>query len=138
MKYLLDTGICIYLIKRRSAVILKHFKKSIPGDIGISMITLSELAYGVEKSQSRERNLAALEEFLIPLEIVPLSLDAAFHYGKIRAVLEKKGKPIGAMDLLIGAQALALSATLVTNNVREFSRIAGLQIENWASEAGHP
>ncbi len=132
MKFLLDTDICIYIIKRKPEKVLRHFKSLIPGDVGISSITLAELQYGVEKSQERIRNQAALEEFLIPLDVAEYDTSAAQYYGKLRADLERKGKIIGGNDLLIASHALALSTILVTNNVKEFSRIHGLEVENWA------
>ncbi len=132
MKCLLDTNICIYIIKKKPEKVLRHFKAFVPGDVGISSVTLAELCYGVEKSQENKRNQAALEEFLVSLEIVPFDGDAAYHYGKIRAYLEKAGKPIGSMDLLIAAQALALGIPVVTHNVKEFARVKGLEVQNWA------
>lgn len=131
MKFLLDTDICIYIIKRKPETVLRRFKALIPGDVGISSITLAELEYGAEKSQERSRNQAALEGFLLPLEIASYDVAAAHHYGKIRVELERKGKIIGGNDLLIASHAMALSIILVTNNVKEFGRIHGLKLENW-------
>ena len=131
MKYLLDTNICIYLIKKKPVGILTRLQSYTPLDIGISVITLAELRYGVKKSQFPEKNGQALQEFLIPFQILPFNEEAAFIYGDIRADLEKKGKTIGSLDMMIGAHALSLETTLVTNNVREFSRIPSLQVENW-------
>ena len=130
---LLDTNICIYIIKRKPDGVLRHFQRYRPGDIGISSITLAELQYGVAKSQAKERNAEALSEFLIPFEIFPFGESVTHAYGVIRTHLEKQGKPIGAMDLLIAAHALTLDAVLVTNNVKEFERVPGLKIENWAN-----
>ena len=132
MKYLLDTDICIYLMKSRSEKILTRFMALQPGDIGISSITLAELQYGVEKSQNPSRNREALEAFLIPLELADFDPVAAEHYGRARAALSKKGTPIGGNDLFIAGHALALGVPLVTNNVREFKRVPGLKVENWA------
>jgi len=106
MKYLLDTNICIYLIKQNPAKVLKHFKSHAIGDIGISSITLAELRYGVSKSQHIEKNQQALNEFILPLEIADFDEKAAQEYGAIRAELERAGKPIGSMDMLIGAHAI--------------------------------
>lgn len=131
MRYLLDTNICIALIKRKPAKILGRFDRLSPGDIGISAITLAELRYGVTKSQNIARNTQALEEFLLPLEIVDFDERAASAYGTIRAELENAGQPIGPLDTQIGAHAQSLNAVLVTNNTAEFCRIKGLRVENW-------
>ena len=101
------------------------------GDIGISTITLGELRYGTAKSQSVEKNLQALEEFLLPLEIADFDENAASAYGPVRADLEKAAIPIGPLDTQIGAHALSLDVVLVTNNIKEFHRIRGLKVENW-------
>lgn len=132
MQYLLDTNICIYLIKQKPQKVLAKFKTLALSDIGISSITVAELEYGVCKSQQQEKNHDALMQFLIPLEIVEFDQAAATVYGLIRSDLENRGLVIGAMDMLIAAHALSLSVTLVSNNVREFSRIANLSLENWA------
>lgn len=131
MRYLLDTNICIYLIKRRPPQVLARFQHCAVGDIGLSAVTLAELQYGVAKSQFPARNQQALEAFTLPLEVVPFDAAVATAYGPIRTVLERQGTPIGAMDLLIAAHALSLGVTLVTNNPREFGRVSGLQVENW-------
>ena len=131
MKLMLDTNICIYIIKQQPATVLKHFLEYQVGDIGISTITLSELRYGVAKSTHREKNSKALDEFIIPLEVVSFDEDAAHAYGDIRANLEKAGMPIGAMDMLIAAHAVALGIPLVTNSAREFARIPHLNIIDW-------
>jgi tRNA(fMet)-specific endonuclease VapC len=133
MKYMLDTNICIYLIKRKLPKILKHFQSHVPGDIGVSSITLAELRYGVAKSRHSERNQQALDEFILPLEIADFDERAAESYGMVRASLEKEGKPIGPMDTLIGAHALSLGVTLITNNTREFKQIRRLNIADWSS-----
>lgn len=130
MSYLLDTNICIYIINNRPAHVLQRFHQERIGNIGISSITASELTYGVIKSGS-ERNRLALEMFLAPLEIYPFDESVIWHYGEVRANLEKQGKPIGALDTMIAAHALALNTILVTNNTREFSRVEGLHYENW-------
>lgn len=128
---LLDTNICIYIIKRKPDEVLRRFQQYHPGDIGISTITLAELQYGVAKSQAPQRNAEALSEFLIPLEILSFGEAATLAYGTIRALLQRQGKIIGAMDLLIAAHALSLDAALVTNNLKEFDRVPGLKLENW-------
>jgi tRNA(fMet)-specific endonuclease VapC len=134
MRYLLDTNICIYLIKKKPAKALAKFQAHSVGDIGISAVTVAELQYGVHKSQHVEQNQRALEQFLIPLICIPFDDQAAAAYGEIRAALETQGTPIGALDTLIAAHALSLNVTLVTNNTREFSRVPGLQVVDWANE----
>ena len=131
MKYMLDTNICIYIIKQKPARVLKRFTTHSPGDILISSVTIAELRYGAEKSLHVQQNHDALGGFIVPLEIATFDEKAAEDYGKVRAQLEKKGQPIGSMDMLIGAHALSLGITLVTNNTKEFKRIKGLKIENW-------
>ncbi len=132
MKYMLDTNICIYLIKQKPPKVLRHFKSHAVGDIGISSVTLAELRYGVSKSQHIEKNRQALDEFILPLEIEDFGEKAAAEYGAVRAGLEKAGKSIGSMDMLIGAHALALGATLVTNNTKEFKQIKNLKVVDWS------
>jgi tRNA(fMet)-specific endonuclease VapC len=131
MILLLDTNICIYIIKQKPAAVLKRFLEYQIGDIGISSITLSELRYGVAKSAHREKNAKALNEFIIPLEVVSYDEAAAHAYGDIRASLEKAGTPIGSMDMLIAAHAVSLGIPLVTNNTREFLRISSLNLIDW-------
>ena len=131
MKLLLDTNICIYIIKQKPATVLKRFLEYQIGDIGISSITLAELRYGVSNSAHREKNSKALNEFIIPLEVVSYDELAARAYGDIRASLEKAGTPIGSMDMLIAAHAVSLGIPLVTNNTREFLRIPSLNLINW-------
>lgn len=133
MKFLLDTDICIYVINERPKKVLAHFLRQTAGAIGVSSISVAELSFGAAKSGSA-RNQAALEAFLLPLQICEFDAAAAQHYGVIRAKLEKAGKPVGPLDLLIAAHALSLDITLVTNNTREFARIAGLTVENWARD----
>ena len=131
MKVMLDTNICIAIIKRKPPAVLRRFAAYKIGDIGISCVTLAELEWGVAKSLHMEKNQAALDEFVLPLEIANFDRDAARVYGRIRATLEKKGTPIGSLDMMIGAHALALSATLATNNKREFSRFKDLRVVDW-------
>ncbi|MCC8167005.1 MAG: type II toxin-antitoxin system VapC family toxin [Planctomycetes bacterium] len=131
MKVLLDTNICIYLIKNNPPAARRHFMKYSPGDIGISAITVAELFYGVAKSAAVAKNRAALETFLLPLEIMPFDAKAAVAYGRIRAELEKKGRPIGPLDMLIAAIAVRCEVLLVTNNLKEFRRVSGLKCETW-------
>lgn len=133
MKYLLDTNICIYLIRRRPPEIIDRMRSQRIGDIGLSSITVAELQYGVAKSAEKVRNRSALEQFLAPLVILDFDTTAASVYGSVRAHLEREGTPIGSLDMLIAAHAVSLDVTLVTNNVREFGRVPGLQLENWAA-----
>jgi|SRR3989339_201879 len=132
MKYILDTNICIYIIKKKPATVLNNLRKINFDDICISSITLSELEYGVNKSSDPGRNKLALIEFLVQIKILPFDEIAASEYGKIRASLESAGKPIGSMDMLIAAHALSQNLILVTNNRREYNRIKDLKIINWA------
>ena len=134
MKFLLDTNICIYLIKNKPPSVLRHFQAHPVGEIGISSITVAELQYGVYKSRYVSRNQQALEQFLAPLVVADFDYRAAVVYGQIRAQLEAQGLPIGSLDMLIAAHALSLNLTLVTHNTREFSRIPGLAIADWAVE----
>ncbi len=132
MKYMLDTDMCIYIIKKKSRKVIEALKKLDLGNVFLSVITLAELEYGVEKSEHREKNRIALIGFLSPFEVLPFSHKSAVAYGKIRAALEIKGQIIGPYDLLIAAHALSEDMILVTNNVREFARIPNLQVENWS------
>jgi len=132
MKFMLDTNICIYIIRQKPAKVLKHFNAYKVGDIGISAITLAELQYGVSKSQHLQKNQHALNDFVLPLEIADFNDEAAHAYGEIRSSLEKQGTPIGSLDTLIGAHALSLGVTLVTNNTKEFKRIKSLSIADWS------
>jgi len=133
MRYLLDTNICIYLIKKRPRQVLQKFNAYSVGEIGVSSITVAELQYGVRKSQYPVKNQQALKQFLLPLVIADFDEQAAIAYGEVRAVLEAQGTPIGPLDTLMAAQAISLGVTLVTNNVKEFSRVQGLRFENWAA-----
>lgn len=130
-RYLLDTNICIYLIKKHPPEVLARFQQIQIKQLHIPTITLFELYYGIEKNNSQQRNLAALENFIAPLTIVDFTLDAAKKAAKIRCNLQKQGTPIGAYDLQIAAIALSLNMTLLTNNTREFERVNGLKLENW-------
>lgn len=131
---MLDTNICIYIIKKKPETILKHFKLLQVGDVCISAVTLAELRYGVEKSQQPQKNQAALEEFILPIEVIAFDETTTHCYGRIKTYLEKKAIPIGAIDLMIAAHAQSLNSILVTHNKKEFSRIPGLTIENWARQ----
>ncbi|MBW4516261.1 MAG: type II toxin-antitoxin system VapC family toxin [Timaviella obliquedivisa GSE-PSE-MK23-08B] len=131
MQFLLDTNICIYIIKRKPQQVLNRFQTLNISDIGVSSITVAELEYGAYKSQRIEQNRVALGQFLTPLEVLPFDEQSTQIYGNLRAALEHQGNIIGAMDLLIAAQAKSLGLTLVTNNTSEFSRIPDLNLQNW-------
>ena len=131
MKFLLDTDVCIYLINDRLPHLRILFNRHKTGDIGISSVTLFELAYGVYRSHSVELNRAVLNEFVEPLNVVEFGAEDADACGRIRAHLARQGRPIGAYDLQIAAQALTRGLKLVTNNQREFARVPGLRVENW-------
>ena len=132
MRYLLDTDTCIYIVKHKPAGTLKRFEQTRAGDVGMSVITYLELVYGALKSRHVEANLARIEQLSGLIPVLPLDSRVGTHYGNLRTHLERSGSRIGAHDLLIAAHALCLGLIVVTNNVREFSRVRGLQIENWA------
>jgi tRNA(fMet)-specific endonuclease VapC len=127
---LLDTNICIHVINAKPPAVLERFRQHRMGEIGLCSVVAAELAYGVAKSGSA-RNRQALEMFLAPLIILPFDEAALWAYGDLRAELERKGTPIGALDTMIAAHALSQQSTLVTNNIREFARVPGLALENW-------
>lgn len=131
MRFMLDTDMCIHLIRKKPKKAIAKLRSLKVSEAGISSITLSELEFGVAKSTQPEKNKMALLEFVAPLEIAPFDDLAAAEYGLIRAFLESKGEPIGPLDTLIAAHARALRCVLVTNNQREFSRVLELQLENW-------
>lgn len=131
MRYMLDTNICIYVIKHKPVTVFQKLQNIHPEDVCISSVTYAELVHGVEKSAAVEKNRLALSMLLANMEILDFDVDAADCYGKIRAALEKKGTPIGPLDMMIAAHAQSLGYTVVTNNVKEFSRVSALQIENW-------
>ena len=135
LKYLLDTNIVIYVIKRRPIEVMGVFNEN-AGRMAISAITLSELFHGAEKSAKVAQNLAVVEEFASLLEVLPYSAKASQHYGAIRAALERTGRPIGVNDLHIAAHARSEGLTLVTNNLAEFERVPGLLMENWVDAVG--
>ena len=130
MMYLLDTNICIYVINHKPQQVFEHFRQYQLGQLAVSSITASELAFGVEKSGS-ERNKQALKKFLSPLEILPYDEQVIWHYAQLRHDLQSKGQTIGSLDMLIAAHALALDVVLVTNNTKEFERIERLKLESW-------
>ena len=130
MKVMLDTNICIYLIKQQPPTILERFLSHPVGDIGMSRVTAAELAYGVTKSGHVTKNRHALKQFLDPLDVAAFDQAAAWAYGRLREQLEAKGTLIGSMDMLIAAHALSLGVRLVSNNLKEFRRVPGLRLEN--------
>jgi tRNA(fMet)-specific endonuclease VapC len=132
MKYLLDTNICIYIINRKPSVVVERIRTKRPEEVAISAITLAELEYGISRSKYPDRNRIALLQFLFPFMLLDFDQMSAQEYGKIRANLESKGEPIGAMDMLIAAQAIGSDLILVTNNEKEYKKVEGLRIENWS------
>jgi tRNA(fMet)-specific endonuclease VapC len=130
LRYMLDTNICIYVIKNRPEGLRERFN-SLAEQLCISAVTLAEMIYGAEKSARPVENLAVVEQFAARLEILPFAERAAAHYGQLRAELERHGTPIGGYDMMIGGHARSEGLILVTNNRREFQRIKGLRIENW-------
>lgn len=134
MKYMLDTNICIYAIKNKPETVVKNFLKHNPDEICISAITYAELMHGVEKSQAKERNRVAIIAFLSSFSILEFNNYAAEEYGKVRAELERKGTPIGPMDMLIASHARIEGLILVTNNTKEFFRVDNLEVEDWTIE----
>jgi len=131
MNYLLDTNICIYIINKKPASVIKRIQTKQPEQIAISTITQAELEYGIARSRNVDQNRIALLEFLFPFLLIDFDQMAAVQYGLIRASLESRGKPIGSMDMLLAAQAVSRDLILVTNNEKEFHRIEGLKLENW-------
>lgn len=131
MKYMMDTNICIYAIKNKSESVIRKILSQNPEDLCISVVTYAELMHGVEKSQAVEKNRIAMSLFLSAITVLDFDGEAAEAYGQIRAELERKGTPIGPMDLLIAGHARSQGLILVTNNTREFARVTGLRIEDW-------
>jgi tRNA(fMet)-specific endonuclease VapC len=131
-RYLLDTNICIYLAKHQPPQVRKRFQRHAASELAISVVTLGELRFGAEKSQARERALKVIEELEAVVEVVELPVLAGVHYGQIRAGLDRQGLPLGNNDLWLAAHARALGWVLITNNEREFKRVEGLHVENWA------
>ena len=131
---LLDTNICIYIINAKPPAVLERFRQYRMGDIGLCSVVAAELAFGVAKSASA-RNRQALEMFLAPLIILPFDTAAVWVYGDLRADLERRGTRIGSLDTMIAAHALSQQALLITNNIREFSKVPDLQLDNWVAAA---
>lgn len=130
LRYMLDTNICIYVIKQRPAAAQQHFNAH-ASRLCISSVTVAELMYGAEKSAKPEHNLSIVESFCARLAVLQFDESAAGHFGQIRAALERAGTPIGAYDLMIAAHARSHGLTVITNNEREFNRVPGLVVENW-------
>jgi tRNA(fMet)-specific endonuclease VapC len=131
MKYMLDTNICIGLIRQKPEKLIRRLTRCEPGDVGVSSITVAELAHGANKSNQIEQNLSALEQFLLPIEVADFDQPASAAHGMVRAFLEREGKMMGSMDMLIGAHALSLGVILVTNNTHDFQRLPKLKINDW-------
>ena len=132
-RFLLDTNICIYIRRRQPAQVMARFRRLKAGEAALSVVTYGELLYGAEKSPTRTRAFRELDELASMMQVLPLPPEAARMYGSIRAVLEARGEMIGANDVWIAAHAKATDLTLVTNNEREFKRVAGLNIQNWTA-----
>lgn len=132
MRYMLDTNICIYIIKNKPKKVIIELKRHKPSEICVSAITYAKLTYGVEKSMAVEKNRLALALLFSNIEVLNFDIKAAIHYGKIRVYLEKQGTPIGPLDMMIAAHAMSLGYTVVTNNIKEFERVPDLKLENWA------
>ncbi len=130
-RFMLDTNICIYLMKGKTASVQRHFAALKAHEVAISMITQGEIYFGASKSQHPAQAFNAIDALCLTMQVLDLDTNVARHYGEIRASLEMKGLPIGANDLWIGAHARALGITLVSNNLREFSRVPGLTVANW-------
>ena len=133
MKYMLDTNICIYAIKRKPKQFFIKLQEHEPEEICISSVTYAELVHGVEKSKAIEKNRLALALLLANIEIMNFDSLAAESYGKVRADLEKNGTPIGPLDMMIAGHAKSLGYTIVTNNTKEFNKVKGLKLENWVN-----
>lgn len=133
VRYLLDTNICIYIAKHNPPAVRERFARHSAAELAMSVITLGELRFGAEKSQARERALTVIRQLESLIQVAPLREEVGEHYGQIRAELQAKGLAIGNNDLWLAAHARSAGWTIVTNNVREFERVPGLQVENWVS-----
>ena len=131
MKFLLDTNICVFLIRKQSDAIRAHIQSHLVGEIGVSSITEAELRFGADKSSDPAKNHALLDRLFLTLPVMEFDSDCAREYGRIRAFLEKNVSPIGPLDTLIAAHALSAVLTVVTNNTREFQRVPGLSVVDW-------
>jgi tRNA(fMet)-specific endonuclease VapC len=133
LRYMLDTDICIHVIKNHPLTLLQRFNR-FAEQLCMSSISVAELVYGAEKSASRAKNLHAIEHFCARLKVLAFTSQAAAHFGQMRADVERLGTPVGAFDLLIGAHARAERMIVVTNNAREFGRLPGIEVENWIGQ----
>ncbi len=133
MKYMLDTNVCIHIMKNKPLSVMERFRQHESSDVCISAITYAELCHGIDKSRNREQNRLALSVFLAGIQIIPFDARAAIQFGSLCTRLELAGTPIGVMDTLIASHALSLGLTVVTNNTRDFSRVPGLPVEDWVS-----
>jgi tRNA(fMet)-specific endonuclease VapC len=131
VKFLLDSNICIFVLRQKPLDVLKKVASHPSADIAISSITVAELHFGAQRSADPPKNRRALEQFLVPFSLLNFDYAAAEIYGEIRATLQAAGTPIGSLDMLIAAHALSQGLTLVTNNVREFTRVPNLIVEDW-------
>lgn len=131
MRYLFDTNTCIVLIRKKSPLVLQRLTQQAITDVLLSTLTVAELQFGVQKSADVIKNQQALDQFLLPFTLLDYDYEATQEYGKIRAYLEAQGTPIGSIDMLLASQALARNLIMVTNNTKEFSRVPGLQLEDW-------
>ncbi len=130
-RYMLDTNVCVELIRARAPAVFERLRQLAPDDVTISSITLAELHYGVAKSSDPAKHAGLLALFVAPLAILPFDASAAETYGRVRTALEIAGTPIGPLDTLIASHALSLDVPIVTNNQREFRRVSGLRVEHW-------
>ena len=133
MKYMLDTNVCIHIMKNKPLSVMERFRQHESSDVCISSITYAELCHGIDKSRNRDQNRLAVSVFLAGIQIIPGDARAAIQFGSLCTRLELAGTPIGVMDTLIASHALSLGLTVVTNNTREFSRVPGLPVEDWVS-----
>jgi tRNA(fMet)-specific endonuclease VapC len=133
VNYLLDTNICIFVIKKKPTGVLRRFQLHAPHEVAVSSVTLAELRYGADKSTRPQQNHAALDAFLAPISVADFDSRAADQYGKVRVELERRGTPIGPLDTLIAAHALSLGVILVTANTLEFTRVQALTVEDWTA-----
>lgn len=134
LKYMLDTNIVIYVMKNKPHQVKEQFKVH-SGQMCISSITLGELVFGAEHSQYPQKNLAIIEGLIARLEVLPFDTKAAYHFGQIRSDLYRIGKPIGPYDMMIAGHARAKAMIIVTNNIKEFQRVPGLQLVNWVDHS---
>jgi len=134
VKYLLDTSVCVELIRRRATRLLKQMAQRPTADFALSSITLAELQYGAEKSARPPHQRQTLEKFLVPFTVLDFDHIASAAYGRIRVKLEAVGTPMGALDLLIAAHAISRDLVVLTRNLKEFKRVAGLKVEDWTKE----